>query len=257
MKILMVGDVIGKGGRLTLAALLPSVKQEFGVDFVCVQGENSAAGFGITRNTADEILAAGADVITSGNHIWDKKEIIPHLTDRTLPLLRPLNYPDAAPGIGATDTGPVAVINLIGRVFLGNADCPFIKAGNLLEQGFGAGKPIVVDIHAEASSEKQALAWYLDGKVTAVCGTHTHVPTADLKLYPKGTAFATDIGMVGAVHSVVGMAYQNSLRRFTTGVPERFKPVEKGLMQFNSILIDTNGDSHAISITRIDRRYEI
>ena len=258
MKILMVGDVIGKGGRRVVSTLLPRLIEELSLDFVCIQGENVAGGFGITRKTAEELIGSGADVITSGNHIWDNKDIIPHMSDEGLPLLRPLNYPSHSPGRGAIDLGSVVVVNLIGRTFMGQSDCPFASIDGLLKDGFGRGKPIIVDIHAEASSEKQALGWHLDGRVSAICGTHTHTPTADAKILPKGTAFVTDLGMVGAVDSVVGMHKEESLDRFIMGFSERFHPVLSGLMQFNSVLLEIDDStSKAIKIRRIDRWLEI
>ncbi len=249
---------MGRGGRHTLSALLPGIRSEFNLDVVCVQGENAAGGFGITLPVAKEIFSAGADVITSGNHIWDKKEIFPYLKDENMPILRPLNYPNTTPGRGALDIGAVVVMNLIGRVFLGSADCPFIAADTFLSEGLYPNKPIIVDIHAEASSEKQAMAWHLDGRVSAICGTHTHVPTADARIFPNGTAFVGDIGMVGAVHSIVGMSYEASLQRFLTGIPERLKPVERGLMQFNSVLIEVDPNTlKSTNIERVDRFFEI
>ena len=254
----MVGDVIGRGGRQTLATVLPQLRSELAIDFVCVQGENIAGGFGITRKTADFLLTNGADVITSGNHIWDKPQIAQDLEDKTWPVLRPLNY-SGKPGRGAWETGHVAVINLMGNVFMKDkVDSPFKSVSELLNTGFGSGKPIIVDIHAEASSEKQALAWYLDGKVAAVCGTHTHVPTADPHILPNGTAYATDLGMVGATHSVVGMRKEESIERFVTGSSAAFRPVERGAMQFNSVLIHINTVTlRATKIERIDRRIHL
>ena len=182
MKILMIGDVIARGGRKTLSKLLPTLKKDLSVDFVIAQGENSAGGFGHTLETTHEMIESGVDIITSGNHVWDKKDFIEELSKFSVPVLRPLNYPDITPGRGAIDIGPIAVINLIGRVFMGEYDSPFTAIDNLLSTGFGKGKPIFVDLHAETTSEKAAMGWYLDGKVTPLVGTHTHVPTADCKI---------------------------------------------------------------------------
>jgi metallophosphoesterase (TIGR00282 family) len=254
----MIGDVVGKGGRRTLAEILPALRRELRVDFVTVQGENIAAGFGLTVETAGELLDAGADVITTGNHVWDRKEFMPSLDDPRLPVIRPLNYPASAPGRGCLDMGPVAVINLIGRVFVGEFDSPFTVADDLLAGGWGSGKPVIVDFHAEATSEKMALAWHLDGRVAAVVGTHTHVPTADARVLPGGTAFVSDLGMVGGMDSVIGMSVQDSLSRFLTGINNRLKPVDGGPMRFNSVLIETDDRTKmAKSITRVDRELEL
>ena len=259
MRVLMIGDVVGKGGRQAVSRLLTDLKSEFSVDFVTLQGENLAAGIGLTVDTVVEMVEAGANVITTGNHVWDKREFIDHLDDPYLPVLRPLNYPPNTPGRGAADdTGPVAVINLIGRVWVGEFDSPFAVVDDLLAGGFGQGKPIVVDFHAEATSEKAALAWHLDGRVAALVGTHTHVPTADSKILPEGTAFVSDLGMVGAVDSILGVNVEGSLNRFLTGYRQRMEPVRSGTMNFNSVLIDIDiSTGLANSIERVDRQIEI
>ena len=259
MRVLMIGDVVGKVGRRAVSSLLTDLKSEFSVDFVTLQGENLAAGIGLTVDTVVEMVEAGANVITTGNHVWDKREFIDHLDDPYLPVLRPLNYPPNTPGRGAADdTGPVAVINLIGRVWVGEFDSPFAVVDDLLAGGFGQGKPIVVDFHAEATSEKAALAWHLDGRVAAVVGTHTHVPTSDSKILPEGTAFVSDLGMVGAVDSILGVNVEGSLNRFLTGYRQRMEPVRSGTMNFNSVLIDIDVSSGlANSIERVDRQIEI
>jgi hypothetical protein len=256
MKILMVGDVVGSGGRAVVSDLLPRLRRELEIDFVTVQGENIAGGMGLTLETARDLLRAGADVITSGNHVWDQRQFIEHLDDPALPVLRPLNYPAAAPGRGAIDLGPLAVINLIGRVFVGESDSPFAVIDELLAAGFGSGKPVIVDFHAEASSEKFAMAWHLDGRVSALVGTHTHVPTADPRVLPGGTAYVTDLGMVGGLSSVIGVEVDDVLARFLTGVPRKLRPVEQGAFQFNSVLIDIDDTSRkARSIVRVDREW--
>ena len=259
MRVLMIGDVVCKGGRRAVNSLLTDLKSEFSVDFVTLQGENLAAGIGLTVDTVVEMIEAGANVITTGNHVWDKREFIEHLDDPYLPVLRPLNYPVNTPGRGATDdTGPVAVINLIGRVWVGEFDSPFAVVDDLLAGGFGQGKPIVVDFHAEATSEKAALAWHLDGRVAAVVGTHTHVPTSDSKILPEGTGFVSDLGMVGAVDSILGVNVEGSLNRFLTGYRQRMEPVRSGAMNFNSVLIDIDTSTGLTnSIERVDRQIEI
>ena len=259
MRLLMIGDEVVKGGRRAVSSLLTDLKSEFSVDFVTLQGENLAAGIGLTVDTVVEMVEAGANVITTGNHVWDKREFIDHLDDPYLPVLRPLNYPANPPGRGAADdTGPVAVINLIGRVWVGEFDSPFAVVDDLLAGGFGQGKPIVVDFHAEATSEKAALAWHLDGRVAALVGTHTHVPPADSKILPEGTAFVSDLGMVGAVDSILGVNVEGSLNRFLTGYRQRMEPVRSGTMNFNSVLIDIDiSTGLANSIERVDRQIEI
>ena len=168
MRILMIGDVIGRGGRNALCGLLPGLRDELNIDFVTAQGENLAGGFGLTRNTVADLLDSGVDVVTTGNHVWDKREFVEDLDDHSLPVLRPMNYPAIAPGRGCIDMGPVAVVNLIGRVFVGEFDSPFAVVDELLASGWGQGKPLIVDFHAEATSEKVALGWHLDGRVAAV-----------------------------------------------------------------------------------------
>ena len=256
MRILMVGDVIGRGGRNALCGLLPGLRDELNIDFVTAQGENLAGGFGLTRNTVADLLDSGVDVVTTGNHVWDKREFVEDLDDPSLPVLRPMNYPAIAPGRGCVDMGRVAVVNLIGRVFVGEFDSPFAVIDELLASGWGKGKPLVVDFHAEATSEKSALGWHLDGRASAVCGTHTHVPTADCRVLPGGTAFVSDLGMVGSPDSVIGMKVDDVLARFLTGVPKRMSPVASGPMNFNSVLIDVDDEtSKAVGISRVDREW--
>ena len=256
MRILMVGDVIGRGGRNALCGLLPGLRDELNIDFVTAQGENLAGGFGLTRSTVADLLDSGVDVVTTGNHVWDKREFVEDLDDPSLPVLRPMNYPAIAPGRGCIDMGRVAVVNLIGRVFVGEFDSPFAVIDELLASGWGKGKPLIVDFHAEATSEKSALGWHLDGRASAVCGTHTHVPTADCRVLPGGTAFVSDLGMVGSPDSVIGMQVDDVLARFLTGVPKRMSPVASGPMNFNSVLIDVDDEtSKAVGISRVDRKW--
>ncbi len=253
MRILMIGDIIGKPGRSAVRALLPELKAEQGIDLVIANGENTAGGFGITQDTAYELLESGVDILTSGNHIWDQKEIIPHL-DEGLPLIRPANYPDA-PGRGYWIDGEVMVLNLMGRVFMPALDCPFRTANRILEevQRDEAPKVIVVDFHAEATSEKQAMGWFLDGRVSAVLGTHTHVGTVDTRVLPKGTAYLTDVGMTGPTDSVIGSNTDAVLERFLTGLPQRL-PVGGGPVVLNSALVDVDEESgRAREVVRLDR----
>ena len=259
MRILMIGDVIGKPGRDAVRSIVPNLRKERNIDFVIANGENTAGGFGLTVETASELLDSGVDVLTSGNHIWDKKEIIPYLDDTQdsgVPILRPANYPDA-PGIGLIEWKGVTVINLMGRVFMTALDCPFRTADRLLE-GLkeNNGPIIIVDFHAEATSEKQAMGWYLDGRVSGVFGTHTHVGTVDTRILPRGTAYLTDVGMTGPVDSVIGSDREAVLDRFLTSMPQRLA-VASGPCVLNSVLVDVDDASgNATAIERIDRMAE-
>lgn len=249
MRILMVGDIVGRPGRKAVQALVPGLRREQGVDLVIANAENAAGGLGLTPDTAREILDSGVDVITSGNHIWQHKEILPHLEDG-LPLLRPLNYPPGVPGRGHLLTDEALVVNLVGRTFMGSFDCPFRAMDRLLEES----RPsvIVVDFHAEATSEKVALGRYLDGRVSAVLGTHTHVGTIDARLLPQGTAFVTDVGMVGPSDSIIGDDAEGVITRFLTQLPHRLS-VGKGDLLFNSVLVEVEESSgRARAISRID-----
>ena len=255
MRILFIGDIIGKPGRKAVQQLLPGLRREYDVGLVVANGENAAGGFGITLETAQEILRSGVDVITSGGHIWDQKEIIPHL-DEGLPVLRPLNYPPGVPGVGSQQVGDVLVVNAMGRVFVGTIDCPFRAMDSLLGSLDPRPPVVVVDFHAEATSEKEALGWYLDGRVSAVVGTHTHVATADARLLPKGTAYVTDLGMVGPINSIIGSAPEDVLPRFLYQTPTRLN-VPGGPTRFNSVLVDVDSESgRATSIQRVDRTTE-
>jgi 2',3'-cyclic-nucleotide 2'-phosphodiesterase len=257
MQVLMIGDVIGKPGRQTVQKLLPGLRQKYKLDLVIANGENAAAGLGLTLSTAKELLDSGVDIITSGNHIWDQREIIPHL-DGDLPILRPLNYPTGVPGRGVLTREHVAVVSLIGRTFIGNFDCPF-KAMDQLLAGFRHNySVIIVDFHAEATSEKVAMGRYLDGRVSAVLGTHTHVGTIDARVLPKGTAHITDIGMTGPADSIIGDDVQSVLNRFLTAMPHRLAVGSGTNNIFNSVLVSVDDKSgQAISIERIDREVGI
>lgn len=236
MRILFIGDIFGRPGRSIVRERLPELVQSHGVSLVIANGENAAAGFGITPALAEELLDLGIDVLTTGNHIWDKREIIdyfqmadgnPYSPARR--LLRPANFPAGTPGWGVyegrtRDGVPYAIVNLQGRVFMTSNDDPFRIADDLLQKT--TAKVILVDMHAEATSEKIAMGWYLDGRVTAVLGTHTHVPTADERILPGGTAYQTDVGMTGPFDSVIGVQKEMILQRFLTNMPARFEAAQ-------------------------------
>jgi len=249
VNILFVGDVFGSAGRHIVREHLPHVIETNAVDLLIINGENAAGGFGITPSIAEELFDLGAQVITTGNHIWDKKEIFEYMTVpaeshvRGRRVLRPANYAVGTPGFGFYEgelpTGQTyAVMNLQGRVFMSSCDDPFRKADELL--GRIAAKVILLDIHGEASSEKMALGWYLDGRVTAVLGTHTHVPTADERLLHRGTAYQTDVGMSGPFDSVIGVEKELVVQRFLTGMPGKFEPA-KGNPKMCATLIECDG----------------
>ena len=252
MLISAIGDIIGKPGRQAVQELLPGLREQYGLDLVIANAENAAGGIGLTPNTAKELLDAGVDVLTSGNHIWAQKEIIPYL-DGEMPILRPLNYPPSVPGRGYIINGRTMVVNLIGRTFMGDFDCPFRAMDQLLAELEHRPPVIIVDFHAEATSEKVAMGRYLDGRVSAVLGTHTHVGTIDAQLLPQGTAYVTDIGMTGPLDSVIGDDTEAVIRRFLTIMPHRLS-VGKGKTIFNTVLVRIDGDSgRAISIERISQ----
>ncbi len=257
MQILAIGDIIGKPGRQAVQKLLPGLRQQYHLDLVIANAENAAGGAGLTVSTAHELLDSGVDVLTSGNHIWNQKEIIPYL-DGEMPILRPLNYPSGVPGRGCLTHENVAVVNLIGRTYINSYDCPFRAMDTLLPGLKNHCPVIIVDFHAEASSEKVAMGRYLDGRVSAVVGTHTHVGTIDTKIFPKGTAHITDIGMTGPTESILGDDIQEVLRRFLTVLPGRL-PVSTGkTITFNSVLINVDEKSgQGLSIERLDREVEI
>ena len=255
MLIMAIGDIIGKPGRWAVSKLLPDLQQQYGVDLIIANAENAAGGLGLTPITAKELLSAGIDVLTSGNHIWAKREIIPYL-DSEMPILRPLNYPPGVPGRGYIVNSQAMVVNLMGRTFMGEIDCPFQAMDKLLAELEYKPPVIIVDFHAEATSEKMALGRYLDGRVTAVLGTHTHVGTIDAQVLAQGSAYVTDIGMTGPVDSVIGDDTGAVLRRFLTGMPHRLS-VGKGKTMFNAVLVRVADDSGwAISIDRIYREVE-
>jgi metallophosphoesterase (TIGR00282 family) len=262
LRCMVIGDIIGKPGRQATYQLLPELRRDLALDLVVANGENIAAGAGLTPNLAEELLANGIDVITSGNHIWDKREIYEYLeADR--PVLRPINYPHDAPGRGwlvhRTDDGTeVAVINAMGRVFMNQLDSPFSAMDGLLD---GAAEPLpplrIVDFHCEITSEKNAMGWYLDGRVTAVVGTHTHVPTADARLLPGGTAYISDIGMTGPRDSIIGMSIETVMPRFLTQMPTRFQ-VADGPVSFNAVVVSADRSTGlATEILQVQRLVEV
>tara|TARA_B100000315_G_scaffold110887_1_gene101734 strand:- start:1604 stop:2371 length:768 start_codon:yes stop_codon:yes gene_type:complete len=253
--VLAIGDIIGRPGRRAVKELLPSLKQHYGVSLVIANAENAAGGLGLTEAAADELLGAGVDVLTSGNHIWAQKEVIPYLEDE-MPILRPLNYPPGVPGRGYLTNNQAVVVNLIGRTFMGSVDCPFRAMDRLLAELGPRPVAIIVDFHAEATSEKMALGKYLDGRVSAVLGTHTHVGTIDTQLLRQGTAYVTDIGMTGPADSVIGNDPDSAIRRFLTMMPHHLS-VGKGKVIFNAILVGVDDKSgKATSIDRIYREVE-
>ncbi|MSQ24710.1 MAG: YmdB family metallophosphoesterase [Dehalococcoidia bacterium] len=252
MRVLMMGDVVGKPGRRAVEAVVPGLRREMGIDFVIANGENIAGGLGLTPEAAREMLQAGVDVLTAGNHVWDNRAIIPYM-EGELPILRPVNFPPADPGRGWMICKGVLVINVIGRVFMSMADDPFRAVDRALEQAGGRTKVIIVECHAEATSEKGAMGWYLNGKVSAVLGTHTHVGTVDARVLPQGTAFVTDIGMVGPRDSIIGNTPADVLQRFRTQVKVRLG-IPEGPVMFHSVLVDVDETTgKARSIIRIDR----
>ena len=256
MRILMIGDVVGRGGRQAVALLLPQLRRARAIDFVVANGENAAGGRGLTPRTAAELFEAGVDVITSGNHIWNQREIVPYLENEAR-VLRPLNYPPGVPGHGHVIHRDVLVINLIGRVFLGNFEEPFRRVDELLAGLSYRPVVTVVDFHAEATSEKVLAGWYLDGRVSAVFGTHTHVPTCDTRVLPQGTAHVSDVGMVGPLNSVLGVEPERIRAHLTTLLPARFT-LAGGPVSFNSVLVEVDEASgRAVSVERVDRVVDV
>jgi 2',3'-cyclic-nucleotide 2'-phosphodiesterase len=255
LKLLFIGDVVGRTGRHALSCRLHRLIDEQRVDLVIVNGENAAAGFGLTAKIAEELFDMGVDVITSGNHIWDKREIYEHL-DREERLLRPANYPPGLPGRGAglfeTSSGiKVGVINLEGRVFMNNLDCPFRAADQLIRELRRHTSIILVDFHGEATSEKMAMGYYLDGQVSAVIGTHTHVQTADERILPGGTAYITDVGMTGSRDAVIGIRKELAIEKFLTQLPVRFEVAKKDSW-LCGVLVDVDGETgRALKVQRI------
>ena len=260
MRILFIGDIFGRPGRTMLRQHLPELREVRRVDLVIANAENAAGGFGITPSIAEELFDLGISVLTTGNHVWDKREIVPYIQSAdgnphspARRLLRPANYPAGAPGFGfyegrAGDV-PYAVLNLQGRVFMGGNDDPFHVADALLKQV--QAKVILVDMHAEATSEKVAMGWYLDGRVTAVLGTHTHIPTADTRILPQGTAYQTDVGMTGPYDSIIGIQKELVLQRFLTNMPARWEAAS-GDVHLCAVVVECDpGTGRATAVERL------
>ncbi len=256
MRILFIGDIFGKPGREIARRAIPALVSSADVDFVIANVENSAAGFGVTGDIADTILTYGVDVMTSGNHIWDKKEILDYIP-RQHKLLRPANFPAGVPGHGSylarTRGGePVGVLNVMGRVFMTPLDDPFARAIQEVEALRAKARVVIVDFHAEATSEKLAMGWHLDGRATAVLGTHTHVQTADNRILPKGTAYITDVGMTGPHESIIGVTVEAALGRFRTAMPAKFEAAS-GPGRLNAVVITADpATGKATAIERLN-----
>ncbi len=255
MNLLFIGDIFASAGRRMVAEHLQRIISEHHIDIAIANGENAAGGFGITPVIAEELFARGLNVITSGNHIWDKREIYDYLPQKP-PLLRPANYPDEVPGHGVyiaegRNGARCAVINLQGRTYMPNIDCPFRKADLILKELDRDVKVRLVDFHAEVTSEKLAMGWYLNGRVTAVLGTHTHVPTADTRILDGGTAYQTDVGMTGPYESIIGVRKDRVLHRFLTALPSRLEAAKRN-PQLHAVVISADqATGKALSIERL------
>lgn len=259
MNILFIGDIFGRPGRRGVVSLLPGLRKELQIDAVIANGENAAAGAGITADAAQEVFDAGVDVLTGGNHSWDRREGHPVL-DRDLRVLRPANYPDEVPGrgVGVYTIGgeTIAVVNLLGRVYMPNVDCPFRSADRILETLHSVTRTVIVDFHAEATSEKLGMAWYLDGRASLVVGTHTHVQTADERILPRGTAAITDVGMTGPHDSIIGVRKELALERLRNQIPVKFQPAE-GDVRLHAVAVRVDpSNGRALSIRRVSREIE-
>ncbi|MGD0844842.1 MAG: TIGR00282 family metallophosphoesterase [Geobacteraceae bacterium] len=256
VKLLFIGDIIGKPGRQVISRELHRLVDRYMVDLVIANGENAAGGFGITEETANELYKCGIDVLTSGNHIWDKKDSL-NFINRAEKLLRPANYPDGTPGRGSalfTTAGgaKVAVLNLEGRVFMNNLECPFRTADREISQLYAETPIIFVDFHAEATSEKASLGWYLDGRVSALIGTHTHIQTADERILPGGTAYLTDAGMTGGFDSVIGVKKEEAITKFLSQLPVKFDVAKNNLRLNGVVVVVDEQTGKALSIERIN-----
>jgi len=259
VNILFIGDVVGRPGRRILSRTLAELMDEVEAHLVVVNVENAAGGNGMSREIHDQLVGKGVDVLTSGNHVWDRKEFIKEIEECER-MLRPANYAPGVPGRGwivvETEAGPAAVINLAGRVYMPPVDCPFRTVDQVLDQLDPDVRVIVVDFHAEATSEKEAMGYYLEGRASAVIGTHTHVPTADAKILPQGTAYLTDVGMTGPTHSVIGVKVEPVLERFLSGMPRRFD-VATGALELNAVHVKCDPQTgRATAITSIQRQME-
>ncbi len=259
MKVLFIGDIVGKVGRMTTKSLIPAIVDRYKIDLVIANGENAAGGFGITDKLVSEILGYGIHVITTGNHVWDKKEFIAQISKENR-LLRPLNYPPGVPGYGSviltiSNGEKAGVMNVSGRVFMSNIDCPFRTAKEEVEKLRSITKTIVIDFHAEATSEKMAFGYFMDGKVSAVIGTHTHVQTADEKILHGGTAYITDVGMTGPDNSIIGIEKEQVIQRFLTNMPVRFETA-RGEGIFSAVVVEIDEKTgNASAIQRLQLRY--
>ncbi len=253
MKIVFIGDVVGKAGRQAVSDLLPALKRERGIDFTIANVENAAGGFGITDKAIEELEEAGVDFFTSGNHIWDRREGI-RLLDERNNILRPANYPPGSPGNGyaihEVAGHPIAVINIQGRVFMPPIDCPFHVVDEILERTSDQCRISIVDMHGEATSEKVAMGWHLDGRVTLVAGTHTHIPTRDCRILPGGTGYITDVGMAGSYDSVIGMNKDAVIERFKYMRPVRFSVAK---LDIRCDLLVAEIDDSTGSLTKIEQ----
>lgn len=258
MNILFIGDIVGEPGRRAMEKLLPKIVKREAIDFVIANAENAAGGSGVTPTIANELFDHGVDVITSGDHIWKKKEIVEEL-DADSRLLRPANYPKGAPGFGfgvfeSASGVSVGVLNVVGRVFMQAVECPFRVAKEIVEKIKDKARVIIVDIHAEATSEKVAMGYYLEGQVSAVLGTHTHIQTADEKILPGGTAYISDAGMTGPFDGVIGRKKEQIIKRFLTQLPTKFEMAE-GDIQLHGVIIDIDDKTgRANSIKRIQEK---
>ncbi|MEA1962539.1 MAG: TIGR00282 family metallophosphoesterase [Bacillota bacterium] len=258
MNLLMIGDIVGKPGRKAVKEHLPTIQKEYNISFTIANGENAAGGRGLTRDIKDELIFAGIDVITMGNHVWDNKDILNFVDDEPR-VIRPANYPSPCPGQGyhifiAGFNYKIAVINASGRVFMPAMDCPFQTVEKIVDEVKGNADIIIVDFHAEATSEKLALAHYLDGKVSAVAGTHTHIQTADEKILPAGTGYISDLGMTGPSNSILGMDKENVIKKFISCRPARFE-VATGPVQFEGLVISIDEKSFKTTeVKRISRK---
>jgi len=259
MKVLFIGDIIGKVGRIATKELIPNIVNRYKIDMVIANGENAAGGFGLTEEVVLEIFKSGVHIITTGNHVWDKKEFATQILKEDR-VLRPLNYPPGVPGYGSVlytlpNGEKVAVINISGRVFMSMMDCPFRIGKEEVERLVNITKVIIIDFHAEATSEKIAFGYFIDGKVSAVIGTHTHVQTADEKILPNGTAFITDVGMTGPDNSIIGIKKEQVIQRFLTNMPVRFEAA-KGNGIFNAVVIEIDeGTGKSTAIQRLQLKY--
>ncbi len=243
MRILHIGDIVGDSGRKAVASILPSIKKSHSPDLIIANCENLAGGFGITEKTLKEVFDSGVDVMTSGNHIWDKKEALKIITQEPR-LIRPANYPPGVPGCSyfifeTRSKVKGLVFNLLGRIFMDPLDCPFRTADKIIEEFKERVNIFILDFHAEATSEKLAIAWYLHGRVSAVIGTHTHVQTADERILPLGTAYITDSGMTGSINSVIGMKKEEAIQRFLTFIPHKFE-VAKDDIELQGVIFDVD-----------------